>query len=354
MANNSKQLKYIVNPKTLVVIGILLVAMILIAPRFIGLKEALRLLVDVKKPFILLALAFEFLSYCGAAALLGVILSRLGFEVKFWDRFRIGSIAAFAIHFLPIGTVGEGALDYYFLRKREVSSGGILLALVLRIIVTYSAFLLVLLTALLWVPAAAKSAVTFKVAFLAISIFLLAWIVYIFMVYRHKDKFKNFWQRFYRPVRFLSKKLRKKDVSKKRFAQVFEEIYTGIGLFTKKKRFSLLALLYGLVYWFGDILCFYFVFQSFGYSINFGVLTLSYSIATLVGLISFIPGGFGVTEGSLGLIFAGFGVPLAVSVTSIIVFRLFSFWIWIPIGLYSYISLSRDNIIKKKVAAKPR
>ncbi len=349
MSKNSSKIKFIINPRIIIVIVVLLVAMVVLAPKLVGLKEALQLLIGVDKPYILLALGFEFVSYCGAAALLGVILSRLGFDVRFWDRFRIGSIAAFAIHFLPIGTVGEGALDYYFLKKKKVSSGAILLALVLRIIITYSAFLLVLLTALLWVPTAAKSAVTFKIALLAISVFLLAWVIYIALVYRHKDKFKKFWQRFYRPARFLSKKLRKEDVTQKRFAEVFEEIYVGIGLFASKKRFSLLAILYGLVYWFGDILCLYFVFHSFGYSINFGVLTLSYSISTLAGLISFIPGGFGVTEGSLGLIFAGFGVPLAVSVTSIIVFRLFSFWIWIPIGFYSYLSLTRQSNSLDKV-----
>jgi hypothetical protein len=27
---------------------------------------------------------------------------------------------------------------------------------------------------------------------------------------------------------------------------------------------------------------------------------------------------------------------------SILVFRLFSFWIWIPFGLYSFISLTRE------------
>lgn len=347
-----KKLKYTLNPRTIIIILVVFIGMVLLAPRIAGLEEALVLLTKVRKPFILLALLFEFVSYCGAAALLGVILSRLNFKVRFWDRFRIGSIAAFSIHFLPIGTVGEGALDYYFLRRKKVSSGAILLTLVLRVIVTYGAFLLVLLSGLLWVPAAGAGTLAPKVAFLTIFILILAGVIYMILLYRNKEGFKKFWLRFYRATRYLSKKISKKDVSRKRFLGIFEEIYAGMGLFGTKKRFSFLALLFGLVYWLGDIFCFYFVFMSFGYQINFGVLVLGYSIATLAGIISFIPGGFGVTEGSMGLVFASFGIPLAVSVTSIIIFRLFSFWIWIPIGLYSYVSLSRESSKSHKVEDK--
>jgi hypothetical protein len=59
-------------------------------------------------------------------------------------------------------------------------------------------------------------------------------------------------------------------------------------------------------------------------------------------MISFIPGGLGVTEGFMGLLFNSFSIPLSVAVVSILVFRLLSFWIWIPIGLISYVTMARE------------
>jgi uncharacterized protein (TIRG00374 family) len=351
MAQNAK-VKISLKPRNIIIALLLGVGVLLLIPKIVGLKETFHLLSQVNKIYLFIALIFELLSYFGAAWMLGIILSRLKFNISFWDRFRIGSIAAFAIHFLPVGTLGEGALDYYFLHKKGVSSGAILLTLMLRIIITYSAFLMILLAGLVWVPAVGSLTFAPRVVLLSVFLVVFSAVIYIAFLYRNKTHFKKFWLRFSKVLNFVSMKIRKKPLTPKKREEIFNEIYKGIGLFIHKKRFLAFALLSGLVYWVCDILCFYFVFHGFGYSINFGVLILGYSVATLAGLISFIPGGVGVTEGSLGLVFSGFGVPVAVALTSIIIFRLFSFWIWIPIGLFSYISLSRTYLpqkIKKKV-----
>ena len=65
-------------------------------------------------------------------------------------------------------------------------------------------------------------------------------------------------------------------------------------------------------------------------------------MATLASLISLIPGGIGITEGLLALIFTGAGITSGIVLISTLVFRFFSFWIWIPIGLASYITLKRS------------
>ena len=135
--------------------------------------------------------------------------------------------------------------------------------------------------------------------------------------------------------------LEPKDEIKTR--QAFDDLYEGVGKFPKKKKTFLLAFLSYFSYWFLDVLCFFFVFLSFGYLIHPGVLIFTYGVSTLAGLISFIPGGLGVTEGSLTFIFSSLGVPFSLAVISILVFRLLSFWIWVPIGLISYLTLRRET-----------
>jgi len=335
------QLKF--NLKTLIIILIFAIGLYFLLPRLIGIQQAIRLILQVKQNYLILAILAEIVSYIGAAWLLGIILQRLGYKIKFWDRFRIGSIAAFAIHFFPVGTFGEGAVDYYFLKKKNVESGSILLMLVLRIIISYIAFLSLFVISLILVPTAPHLALAAKIISLVICVLIIVGIFYIIYLYRHKDRFRRSMYKFLKFVDFFLSRFRGRQLSESRTEEIFEDIYTGIGLFGRKKRFFILAIFASLIYWLGDMTCLFFVFASLGYTIHFGVLIFGYAVSTLLGMISFIPGGLGVFEGSMALIYTGLGVPSDLTLMSILIFRLFSFWLWIPFGLYSFISLTKKN-----------
>lgn len=341
--NNQPSLSFKFNLKTLIVILLFAIGLYFLVPKLIGLPEAIKLILQVNKFYLFIAIIFEILSYVGAAILLGVILFQMGYKIKFWDRFRIGSIAAFAIHFFPVGNLGQGALDFFFLRKQKVETGSILLMLILRIIFTYAAFLLIFLYGLVLVPTAPHMKVSPRIISFILTFLIVGGISYMFYLYKNKNKFRKIWNRFLRFFDTFFSKIRGKKVSERQESEVFEDIYEGIGLFGKKKRSSIFALMAGLMYWLGDITCFYFVFLSFGYHIHIGVLIFGYCIASFLGMISFIPGGLGVTEGTMGLLYSALGVPASLALMSVLVFRFFSFWILIPFGLYSFISLNKKK-----------
>ena len=335
------QLKF--NLKTLIIILLFAIGLYFLFPKLIGIQQAIWLILQVKQNYLILAISSEIISYIGAAWLLGIILQRLGYKIKFWDRFRIGSIAAFAIHFFPVGTFGEGAVDYYFLREKNVESGSILLMLVLRIIISYVAFLSLFVISLILVPTAPHTAISAKLISVVIFILIVLGIYYMFYLYHHKEKFRKAMGKFLKFVDFFLSRFRGKKLSDEKSGEIFEDIYTGIGLFGRKKRFFVLAIFASLIYWLGDMTCLFFVFASLGYTIHFGVLIFGYAVSTLLGMISFIPGGLGVFEGSMALIYTGLGLPGDLTIMSILIFRLFSFWLWIPFGVYSFISLSRKK-----------
>lgn len=331
------------NLKSLLILLLFVIGIYLLIPKLVGVQETLKLVFKVNRYYLLLAIVSEVFSYLCAAWALGIILSKLGYKIRFFDRFRLGSIAAFAIHFFPIGSFGEGAVNFYFLRQRGVAAGSILLTLVLRIIVTYSAFLSLFLIGLVLVPTAPHLPFSPKVVSGVLFLVIVWGISYMIYLYKRKEKFRAVWKKYLNFANRFLRILRRKTISDKKIDEIFEDIYEGIGIFGQKKRTSAKAILAGILYWLGDIICFYFVFLSFGYHIHFGVLLFGYGVGTLAGLISFIPGGLGVTEGSLGLVYSGLGVPFAIAFTTILVFRFFSFWIWVPVGLVSYLTLRRES-----------
>jgi len=338
--NSTNQIK--INFKALIILALFIIALYFLIPKLIDAEEAAKLVLKINKYYLFLAIASEILSYIGAASLMGVILARLGYRIYFWDRFRLSSIAAFAIHFFPVGSFGEGAVEFYFLKRRRVVGGSILLMFVLRMIISYSAFLGLFLLSLILVPTYPHLPFSPKIVSFGLMILIIWGIFYMIHLYRHKEKFHLVWLKYLNFLNRLLTKLRLKTLSSEKIEELFQDIYKGIGLFGTKKRTSVFALLFALLYWLGDIFCFYFVFLSFGYKIGFGILLFGYGVATLAGLISFIPGGLGVTEGSMALVYNSLGVPLSLALMSILVFRFFSFWIWIPFGLYSFLSLKKS------------
>jgi glycosyltransferase 2 family protein len=332
-----------VNIKTIIFIVLFFVGVYLLLPRIVDAREATKLILKVNKFYLLIAVFSEFISYVGAAWLLGIILSRLGYRVRFWDRFKIGSIAAFAIHFFPVGSFGEGAVDYYFLRKRKVETGSIFLMLILRIIFTYIGFFSLFLVGLILVPTLQNISMGARALTISFFILIFGGFIYLIYLYEHKEKFRAVWYKLVRPANFFLRRFSQKILTPEKSAEIFDDVYQGLNLFSQKKRNFVFACVASLIYWLGDIFCLFFVFLSFGYTIHFGGLILGYCVSSLAGMASFIPGGLGVTEGTLALIITGFGTPGAIALTSVLVFRFFSFWIWIPVGLFSFFSLRKSK-----------
>jgi glycosyltransferase 2 family protein len=76
-----------------------------------------------------------------------------------------------------------------------------------------------------------------------------------------------------------------------------------------------------------DALCMYFVFVAAQRPVAFGVLLAGYGIPLLVGKVGVIPGGVGLVETMMILIFNGIGVPMATATSVVLGFRVLSFWL---------------------------
>lgn len=73
------------NLKSLLIIILFTLAVYFLIPKLIGAEAALKLILKINKFYLFLAVISEIISYCGAAWLLGIILSRLGRQISFLD-----------------------------------------------------------------------------------------------------------------------------------------------------------------------------------------------------------------------------------------------------------------------------
>ncbi len=119
-------------------------------------------------------------------------------------------------------------------------------------------------------------------------------------------------------------------------------------------RLLLVSTILSLVSWFGECLAFWYVLQGFGLSSPnlLLVATFVFAASTLFGLVSFLPGGLGVSEASsaglLLLLVPGIGSATAAAATMII--RFCTFWFGVSRGLVALLLFERRHGKRSKPA----
>jgi uncharacterized protein (TIRG00374 family) len=78
---------------------------------------------------------------------------------------------------------------------------------------------------------------------------------------------------------------------------------------------------------------------AFGEQIPIDSLLVAFGIANVIAVIPITPGGLGVVEAVLTSTLVGFGVPAGTATVAVVTYRLAQFWLPIPLGGASYVSL---------------
>jgi uncharacterized protein (TIRG00374 family) len=90
-----------------------------------------------------------------------------------------------------------------------------------------------------------------------------------------------------------------------------------------------------LVSWGFECWGYYIILLNFG--VDFGLLwaSFSYSFSTIVGAISMLPGGLGLTEGSLTFLLVQKGISADISVATTFIVRVVTLWFAVLVGIIS-------------------
>jgi uncharacterized protein (TIRG00374 family) len=92
-----------------------------------------------------------------------------------------------------------------------------------------------------------------------------------------------------------------------------------------------------LVSWLFECLGYYLILINFPLNIHVTLLwaAFSYCFAIIIGAISMLPGGLGVTEGSLTLMLIQKGAPAQYAVASTFIIRAVTLWFAVLVGIIS-------------------
>ena len=88
-----------------------------------------------------------------------------------------------------------------------------------------------------------------------------------------------------------------------------------------------------VIFWFIEAIVVYLVLLSFGIeNIEFLKVIPTYATSLMLGFLSFLPMGLGVVEGSLASFFSLQGIEVSLSLTIVIIIRIFTRWYGVAVG----------------------
>ncbi|SFD86388.1 conserved hypothetical protein [Lentibacillus persicus] len=118
----------------------------------------------------------------------------------------------------------------------------------------------------------------------------------------------------------------------RRFRVSLNDFYRQMLFFMQ---FRILSFSFGLsvVAWFLECVSLYVIIHALGLDVSFIASILTFSLGTLAGALSMIPGGLGVAEGSITGLLMYFGVAGSMAITVSLIIRFVTLWFGVILGI---------------------
>jgi uncharacterized protein (TIRG00374 family) len=100
---------------------------------------------------------------------------------------------------------------------------------------------------------------------------------------------------------------------------------------------------WGMANWALDCACLACAFAAVGVGVPWRGLLLAYGAGQLAANLPITPGGLGVVEGSLTIALVAFGGSESSTVAAVLLYRIFNFWIALPVGWVAWLTLVVRN-----------
>lgn len=113
------------------------------------------------------------------------------------------------------------------------------------------------------------------------------------------------------------------------------------------------GVLWAAANWLLDAASLWVFLRAFGESVDPVSLVVAFGLAQVLAAIPITPGGLGVVETALPAALTGFGVPPSIAVAGVLSWRFAQFWLPIPLGGISYLTL-RFGVLSDGAVSVPR
>ena len=132
-----------------------------------------------------------------------------------------------------------------------------------------------------------------------------------------------------------------------RVERVVLDAARSFSLLARDRRVLVWSLVWASLNWLLDAASLWCFVAAFGHLTNPIELFAAYGVANVAGALPLTPGGLGVVDSVAPLLLLGFGVPGGIATLGVLGWRVVNFWLPIPTGALSYVSLKVKPVTGK-------
>jgi len=306
------------------------------------------LLKEANRPLLLFLVIFQIISYLGDGWLSKILLAIAGFKVNLRDTLKIAVLGVVGNHVAPFA--GGAIITFYSYKKLNIPSAVISFLVFFWSFFIWANYFLFFVLSLLLLPSLFLKFISLEGTLMIVLGLSLIFAILTVLFRRRGKYFIWFLNVFSKPINkiinFFNKRILLKPHLFEKFISDFHQYFE----FLQKNKDKIPQLLFSsFLFYFGDILTLYFSFLVFGYHPNLALLIFGYTISLILTLFTFIPGTPGIMEASLLVVFIKIGLPVHVVLFSSLLFRLFSYWLPLPIGVFFYWRLKKNSTERNNI-----
>ncbi len=264
---------------------------------------------------LLLLIPVQILSYYAVGEIMFTYIRHKGElkQLSNWNSARIAFELNFVNHVLPSGGAAGFSYMGWILGKHGVSQGRSALAQLIRFVLSFGAFISLLLVSVLYLTL--DHQVNRVTLFFSLVLTLLCVGATVFLVYlvsgkhrhvRFADRISRFINRIVKTITF--KKIQN-VLDKKLVEEFFVDMHNDYLDIRREKMILKKPFAWALVAVFSDAILYFVVFMALGYSVSPAILLIAFGTASALGFLSVTPGGAGVFEAVMIAFLATSGVP---------------------------------------------
>jgi uncharacterized protein (TIRG00374 family) len=310
-----------------------LVVEYLVLPQLAGARKNLHLLSQVNIFMLVLGILLEAGSLVAYACLTRAVLprdERPGLPTVL--RMQLSTLAV--SHVVPGGTAAGAGLGYRLLTESGVSGTNTGFALA-----TQSLGSAVVLNVLLWIGLVVSIPLRgvnplYGTAAIVGAVLIAFFAAIVLLLTKGEDRAARILRAVARKLPFLDEHA--VDGMVHDLSDRLRELWSN-------KRLMAAAVGWAAANWLLDAASLWVFVASFGHRVSPDALLVSYGLAQVLAAIPLTPGGLGVVEAVLTSALIGFGTPRGVAILGVVTYRLANFWLPIPAGAASYLSLKLDR-----------
>jgi hypothetical protein len=324
----------------LTIVSFLAVAILVFALRE-DIKEVFQTVGNLKYWFLFLMIPIQALNYHSYARLYQRFFKILGKKLAYKDLLKVTLELNFINNVFPSG--GVGGISYFGLRMRNfgVTTPQATLAQFMKFMLVFVSFQALLFFGLIALATRGKANDLTLVAAGSMVTLLLVGTIFVTYIIGNESRIHAFISPFTKfinkSVAFIKRSKNQPDVIQNESLETaLNELHENYLIIRNNWKEMRAPLLYALSANITEVLSIYVVYLAFGLTVNIGAVIIAYAVANFAGVISVLPGGIGIFEALMTTVLVASGVPVSLSISVTIMYRVLNSIIQLPLGYYFY------------------